>query len=134
MFHKLVFLILAALAALSVNSAAAGDKAKIRVVIIDGQNNHDWRSTTPVMKKALEDAGRFTVAVSSNLKPGDKPGKEISEPFPPDLNRYDVIVSNYNGAPWPKDFNDALDARLKEGKVALVIVHAANNAFGGWKE
>ena len=23
---------------------------------------------------------------------------------------------------------------LKDGKIGLVIVHAANNAFGGWKE
>ena len=42
--------------------------------MIDGQINHDWRTTTPIMKKALEDCGRFTVDVSSNLKPNDKPG------------------------------------------------------------
>jgi hypothetical protein len=47
--------------------SAKADSDKIRVVIIDGQNNHDWRSTTPWMKKVLEDSGRFSVAVSSNL-------------------------------------------------------------------
>jgi type 1 glutamine amidotransferase len=119
--------------------------AKIRVVIIDGQNNHDWRSTTPVLKKALEDTGRFTVDVSTNLSPNDKRGLPPgwkSVPFPPDLSKrvgtvhlgYDVVLSNYNGASWPKEFNQALDERLKEGKVGLVIVHAANNSFGGWKE
>jgi len=84
----------------SVSSASAA--GKIRVLIIDGQNNHNWRATTPLMKRELEETGRFTVAVSSNLKPGDAPG-EIAEtvPFPPDLSRYDVIVSNYNGAAWP---------------------------------
>jgi uncharacterized protein len=134
MMQKLAFLALAGLALLSVSAVRAEDKAKIRVVIIDGQNNHDWRSTTPVMKKALEDSGRFTVAVASSFKPNERPGSVLSEPFPPDLDRYDVVVSNYNGAPWPKEFNDALDARLKSGKIGLVIVHAANNAFGGWKE
>ncbi len=120
--------------------AAVSDKpdtknGKIRVIIIDGQNNHDWRSTTPWLKKALEHTGRFTVAVSSNLKQGDKPG-QIKEtvPFPPDLGQYDVVLSNYNGAPWPSEFNKALDERLKAGKIGLVIVHAANNAFGGWKD
>src|SRR5262249_44494215 len=47
---------------------------KVRVVIIDGQNNHNWRQTTPHMKEVLEKSGRFTVDVSSNLKTGDQPG------------------------------------------------------------
>src|SRR5215475_8242395 len=63
MLHRFSFLTMAALLALTADAAHAGDK-KVRVVIIDGQNNHDWRSTTPVMKKALEDSGRFTVDVA----------------------------------------------------------------------
>ncbi len=108
---------------------------KIRVLIVDGQNNHNWRATTPVLKKILEESGRFTVAVSSNLKSGDKPGTvEVTVPFPPDLSKYDVLLSNYNGAPWPKVFEIKLNDRLKAGKISLVIVHAANNSFGSWPE
>jgi hypothetical protein len=121
-----------AIVALAWTVSAAADSDKIRVVIIDGQNNHNWRSTTPWMKKVLEDSGRFAVAVSSNLKPGDKPGS-ITEtvPFPPDLSTYDVVLSNYNGADWPKDFQTALADWLNSGKGNLVIVHAANNSFPG---
>lgn len=107
---------------------------KIRVVIIDGQNNHDWRSTTPFMKRVLEESGKFTVDVSSNLRPGDQPGRVPTVPFPPDLSKYDVVLSNYNGAPWPSEFQKELETRLREGKIGLVIVHAANNAFGNWAE
>jgi uncharacterized protein len=115
-------------------SAAAADSDKIRVILIDGQNNHDWRSTTPWMKRVLDESGRFDVAVSSNLKPVDKPGKLADTvPFPPDLSKYDVVLSNYNGAEWPKDFRAAVEDWLKAGK-GLVIVHAADNAFSGWKE
>jgi hypothetical protein len=108
---------------------------KIRVVIVDGQNNHNWRATTPLLKKVLEESGRFMVDISSNLKPGDKP-LEIKDSvgFPPPLQKYDVLLSNYNGADWPVEFQNALDKRLQSGKIALVIVHAANNSFGGWKE
>jgi uncharacterized protein len=124
-------------AALAHSSAAADDKAegKIKVILIDGQNNHNWRATTPLLKKELEDSGRFSVAVSSNLKEGDKPG-EIKDtvPFPPDLSKYDVLLSNYNGAAWPADSQKSLEEKLKDGKIALVIVHAANNAFGNWNE
>lgn len=133
MFKKWSCLLIAGLVALSASAADAGEK-RIRIILIDGQNNHDWRSTTPVMVQALEATGRFTVDVTSYTKPGDKPGKNQTVGFPPDLSKHDVIVSNYNGASWPKAFNDELDARLKAGKIGLVIVHAANNSFGGWKE
>src|SRR5262249_25588328 len=141
MFKQLLqasLLALAAWATWTATPVQADDKkadAKIKVILIDGQNNHNWRATTPFLKKALEDTGRFSVDVSSNLKEGDKPG-EIKEtvPFPPDLSKYEVVLSNYNGAPWPADFQKSLENQLKEGKVALVIVHAANNAFGNWTE
>jgi type 1 glutamine amidotransferase len=111
------------------------DEGKLRVVIIDGQNNHNWRGTTPILKQALEQSGRFTVAVSSNLKEGDKPGSvKETVPFPPDLDRYDVVLSNYNGAPWSEAFQKSLDEHVQGGKVGLVVFHAANNAFSGWPE
>jgi type 1 glutamine amidotransferase len=141
MFKQLTVALLAGLlgsAAGVTGSARAEEKKalpKIKVLILDGQNNHNWRATTPHMKKVLEESGRFTVAVSSNLKTGDKPGTiKDTVPFPPDLSKYDVVLSNYNGAPWPKEFQQSFDERLKSGKMGLVIVHAANNAFGGWKE
>jgi len=127
----MLVLIVNAAPELTIAQDAAG---KIRVVIIDGQNNHDWRSTTPFMKRVLEESGKFTVDVSSNLRPGDKPGRVPTVPFPPDLSKYDVVLSNYNGAPWPSEFQKELETRLREGKIGLVIVHAANNAFGNWAE
>jgi len=124
---------------LALNPVVGGDsKDKIRVVIIDGQNNHDWRATTPFLKKILQDSGRFSVDVcTAPLAKNDKRGLPKgwqAVPFPPDLSKYDVVLSNYNGESWAKDFQMALDDSLKNGKVQLVIVHAANNSFGGWKE
>src|SRR3954454_15057221 len=106
--HWFGLMVLAAVALVAmVGPALAQDGKKLRVVIIDGQNNHNWRATTPWMKKVLEESGRFSVAVSSHLKPGDQPGEEAgSIPFPPDLSQYDVVLSNYNGQNWPKEFND----------------------------
>src|SRR5262249_50071712 len=148
---------------LAAPAARAADKdAKIKVLIIDGQNNHDWRSTTPFMKKALEDSGRFAVDVATapeKPQPPRKPKdpKNVQEAaryeealakykeaapvyaqkmkaFHPALDKYDVVLSNYNGDPWPKDVQDELEKYVKTGKGALVIVHAANNSFGGWGE
>src|SRR5271170_2304182 len=68
----------------------------IKVLIVDGQNNHDWRATTPLLKKALEDAGLFQVDVATS-PPQDTTG------FKPDFAAYQVVLSNYNGADWPAD-------------------------------
>jgi type 1 glutamine amidotransferase len=125
---------LCAVCAFAWSAPAADGAEKVRVILIDGQNNHNWRATTPLLKAELERTGRFAVDVSSHLKPGDKPGAVETVPFPPDLGKYDVLVSNYNGAPWPKEFQKQLEDRLKEGKLGLVIVHAANNSFPGWGE
>ena len=94
-------------------SAGAADE-KIKVLIIDGQNNHKWQETTPVLKKIFEGTGRFTVDVATSPPPG-KP-EEMAK-FRPDLSKYQVVVSNYNGEPWGKPLNDDFDALLKDGKI-----------------
>src|SRR5215831_19989514 len=39
-------------------------KNLLRVLILSGRNNHDWRSTTPALRKALLDTGKFDVRVN----------------------------------------------------------------------
>lgn len=125
---------LAVALALALSASAAAGADKIKVLIIDGQNNHDWRATTPVIKSFLEDSGRFVVEVSSHLKEGDKPGKVETVPFPPDLGKYAVVLSNYNGKPWPDEFQKSFEERIKSGGLGLVVFHAANNSFTPWTE
>jgi len=96
---------------------------KLAVVIIDGQNNHNWKATTPLLKRALEDSGRFVVTVMTTPK-------EIAT-FNPDFRPFAAIVSNYNGALWPKPARDAL-VEFVRGGGGLVSVHAADNAFPDW--
>ncbi|MEM7147020.1 MAG: ThuA domain-containing protein [Verrucomicrobiota bacterium] len=44
---------------------AAGEE-KLKVLLIDGQNNHAWQETTPVLVSILEGSGRFDVDVTSS--------------------------------------------------------------------
>jgi type 1 glutamine amidotransferase len=115
--------------ACSLNSLGADRAAgeKIEVLIIDGQNNHDWKATTPVLKKALESAGIFSVTVATSPS-----GKDLSE-FKPDFQRYGVLVMNYNGADWPEQTRKAYEAYVAGGG-GMVSVHAADNSFPGWLE
>jgi uncharacterized protein len=112
---------------LLVTQAGAAHGA-IRVLIIDGQNNHDWKKTTPVMRSALESSGLFTVDVATS-----PPGKEGLDAFKPEFAKYQAVVSNYNGMPWSKATQDALVDYVNGGG-GFVVVHAADNSFGDWKE
>ncbi len=109
-----------------VSTASAAEK--MQALIVDGQNNHRvWPKTTKMMKHYLEETGLFSVEVATTAPKGTDPK------FRPEFSKYDVVVSNYNGAPWPKETQEAFIQYMKDGG-GLVIVHAANNAFGSWTE
>jgi len=38
------------------------------------------------------------------------PGEDLSG-FAPDFTKFDIVVSNYNGAPWPEDASTELGSR-----------------------
>ncbi|MCS6865946.1 MAG: ThuA domain-containing protein [Gemmataceae bacterium] len=116
------------LSLLAIGSYAADPK--IKVLIIDGQNNHKWQETTPLMKKLLEDTQRFTVDVATSPSKGK--AAEMAR-FRPEVAKYAVVLSNYNGEPWSQELQSDLETLVKDGKIGLVIVHAANNAFSDWK-
>ena len=101
---------------------------KLAVLLIDGQNNHDWVNTTPLLKKALEYSSLFVVDIATT------PTKsEDFSSFQPNFSRYDVVVSNYNGTAWPKAAREAFVKYVNSGG-GFVTVHAANNAFADWPE
>ena len=102
--------------------------AALRALIVDGQNNHDYKFTTPHLKKVLEETGLFTVDVATTPSKGG----DMSQ-FKPDFKAYRVIISNYNGEPWSKETEEALVAFVKGGG-GFVSVHAADNSFPKWKE
>jgi type 1 glutamine amidotransferase len=102
--------------------------ATMPALIVDGQNNHDYKSTTPHLKKLLEETGLFTVDVATS--PGK--GGDMSA-FKPEFKKYRVIISNYNGEPWSQETQDAFVAYVRGGG-GFVSVHAADNSFPKWKE
>ena len=153
MKSKIIAHIFVAFFAFALVAFAQEDAPKIKVLIIDGQNNHgDWPKTTAMMKKYLEDSGRFTVDVERTkftangqkhfpkyeLNDGKtyEHGKAKTDPdFKPNFSYYDVVLSNfgYGAADWPKETQTAFE-KFVGGGGGLVVVHAADNSFGDWKE
>lgn len=111
------------------SSALAADKHK--VLILDGQNNHKWDITTPVLKHALESSGAFTVDVSTSPPKGAP--KDAWDSWRPKFSSYAAVVSNYNGELWPEAVRKDFEAYVSGGG-AFVCVHAANNSFPEWPE
>ena len=118
------FLLTCALLTITLASAIA---APIKVLIVDGQNNHDWKGTTPWLKKLLEETGKFTVDVATT-----PPAKGDMSSFKPDFAKYEVVVSNYNGESWSDATKAAFEEFVKKGG-GFVAVHAADNSFPEWK-
>ena len=112
----------------------AAEQRVYKAMILDGQNNHDWRSTTPMIRAALEKSGRFEVSVVT-APPSGAPAVQW-DAFAPRFSDYDAIVSNYSdfGAkPTPVSFLDALTRYVREGG-PLVVVHAANSGMDHYPE
>lgn len=135
-------------------AAQEASDSKLRVLIIDGQNNHGaWPKTTRMMESYLKESGRFEVEIERTkftwkggklleqypLEDGkayEDLGQPKSDPdFKPDFAKYDVVVSNFGwkAAPWPEETRQALIDFVDAGG-GFVVVHAANNSFGSWKE
>lgn len=106
---------------------AAGNP--IRVAILDGQSAgayHNWRLTTPVLKRELEETGLFDVTVIT----APESGGDFSG-FKPDFDHYQAIVMNYDAPDWPEDLRKQFEQYVSNGG-GLVVVHAADNAFPDW--
>jgi type 1 glutamine amidotransferase len=116
---------------LAAAGAAQAEKAPkpLRLLILTGRNNHDWKATTPALKKTYEDSGRFTVDVTT------EPERCDAATFA----RYDVVVSNWSNWPntknrdWGKETEKAFLDFVRSGK-GFVVFHAAAATFHAWPE
>jgi type 1 glutamine amidotransferase len=116
------------LGAISLAPAQAPAPApKIQALIITGQNGHDWRATTPVLRTLLEETGKFEVRVT----------EEFRGAGPESLAPYDVVILNYyDRRPeqrWGERAQKALEDFVRGGK-GLVVYHFSTAAFDGWTE
>ena len=138
-------------ASVAIIQAKPGKSKIIKTLIVDGQNNHDqWPKVTWMMKKFLEESGKFSVDVQRskytwNGKDADKfpisglammqdlPKPKMDSTFHPNFSKYDLIICNFgwNAAPWPSETQKEFEKFIKKGG-GLVVLHAADNSFQTW--
>jgi uncharacterized protein len=125
-------------AAIALTSSIPGyaRRETLRVLIVDGVNNHDWRSATAGMREILLRTGRFQVDVSTTPPREALPAEWPS--WTPEFSRYHAVINNFNGGEtekgllWPANVRSSLEAYV-EGGGGLTVFHAGNNAFLSWQ-
>lgn len=99
--------------------------AKIKTLLLSGENNHDWRRSTPFCKELLEGTGLFDVTVTED------PAAVLADADA--IKDVDLFFDDYFGPDWPAEVQANFE-RAIAGGAGLVILHAANNSFPGWAE
>jgi type 1 glutamine amidotransferase len=99
-----------------------------KALIITGQNNHNWKASSPVLKQLLEQTGLFSADIATS--PDNKGDMNT---FEPNFSKYSVVVIDYNGKPWSEKTKKAFVDYVSNGG-GVVIYHAGDNSFPEWKE
>jgi type 1 glutamine amidotransferase len=123
---RVVFSAVGLLAGLIGGSAPASEEP-IRVLLLSGQSNHDWKATTPELVEILGEG--FAVDITE--------GPEALTAR--SLEPYDVVVSNWNayglepaGAAWSEETREAYLDFVRQGG-GHVVVHAGSSSFDDWE-
>ena len=88
----------------------SAEERPIRVLIVDGRNNHAWESTTHALRQILLQTGRFNVAVSTAPSPYPKPRpRRPSKPTTEENRRYEVAMADYHAA--AKNYESSISAK-----------------------
>jgi type 1 glutamine amidotransferase len=112
------------------SSVAAGQakEKKIKILILSGYGNHEWKKTTPLLLRIFDEARQFETQVTE---------KPESLTFAA-LKTYNLVVCNANTWPdnnlrlspqWEADFAKYIN----EGGGALFF-HAGASSFYGWED
>jgi type 1 glutamine amidotransferase len=99
-----------------------------KTLIITGQSNHDWKTSSPALKQILDETGLFSAEIVTTP---DKGGDMTA--FNPNFSKYKVVVLDYVGDSW-SDKTKADFVKFVENGGGVVVYHESCMAFPDWKE
>ena len=99
----------------------------IETLLITGENNHDWARSAPFCRDLMQGhaSGRFNVRLT------EQPSELIADRA--ELSKYQLLFVDYNGPDWGDTAKSNFVEAVRNG-TGVCILHAADNAFKGWKE
>lgn len=105
-------------------------EAETQILLVSGQNNHDWSETNAMLLGVMKEVDSFNTTIS--LTPPKGSDSLVWNNWDPDFASYDVVLIDYNGEMWPQPIRERFEAYINGGGTAL-SVHAGNNPFPGWE-
>ena len=104
------------------------EEKKLKIIILTGRNNHDWKATTNQLEAMYNATGHFELSVTTS--PDTLNYK--------DFTKFDVVLSNWNQWPdksvdWPKSTKEGLMKYVENGG-GFVLFHAASASFYDWED
>src|SRR3954454_21043313 len=126
--------LLVAAIVLAAGSVVVPAQSRIKVLLVTGQSNryHNWEVSSPIVKRLLDDSGRFAVTVATTPPKGETPNQDMSS-FAPRFSDYQAVVLDYEGFEFAAPVKQAFVEYVRNGG-GLVVLHAADNAFPDWPE
>ncbi|MFC2167970.1 HEAT repeat domain-containing protein [Acidobacteriota bacterium] len=103
-------------------------KEAVKTLILTGQNSHDWRTSSPILKQILDDTDLFDVQITLSPEKGGS-----MKNFSPEFSEYHLVVLDYNGDLWPKRTQQDFVSFVESGG-GVVVYHNSSNAFSDWIE
>jgi uncharacterized protein len=118
----------------------------MKALLVDGQNVHNWKQTSPLLKRFLEEAVPGGLSQFSSDENGTVPLRKLfvvdvatappenhdMSGFHPDFAAHKVVVINYSGDDWPAATQRSFEKYVADGG-GVVIVHSSDNTFPNWK-
>jgi len=114
--------------ALSGYQSASSKERNIRVLILNGSNNHEWKQTGSVLQSIFQSYEGFQSKITN------RPDTLTFQ----SLKQFDVLVSNWNSWPenelrWSETAEEGLLKFIHQGG-GLVTFHASSSAFYRWEQ
>ena len=102
----------------------------VKVLLVEGQSIYhgNWPEVGDKLVEIIgtHEAFEITRVTTAPIN------TDISD-FAPNFGDYDVVISTYDGAPWPETTMQAFEKYIAAGG-GLVSIHAADNAFPEWPQ
>jgi len=80
------------------SESVAQDKKPLSVLLIDGQNNHKWQETSPVLVEIFEGSGRFEVTVSTTPSGAPRAPRKSKEKTPEANAKFAAAMAAWEAA------------------------------------
>ena len=99
--RRFILFAVVALFTTAMMNISCSQQTDLKALIVTGQNNHNWVSSSVRLRTILAKSGVFSV----DIEISPEQGKDMSG-FIVDFTPYDVVVLDYTGDAWPSETNE----------------------------